>query len=115
MIRNRCDRGSATAEFAVVLPAVMAMVMLLLGLTRAITVSLDCQEAARAIARSTVAAQSVEDYGSVAHAIAGESDVTVHELPDRWEVRVACPLMPGPLGVLPLRVEGEAIGFKQGV
>lgn len=115
MIRNRYDRGSATAEFAVVLPAVMAMVLLLLALTRAIAVSLDCQEAARTVARSIAVAQTVDDYGSVAHAIAGDADVTVRDLPDRWEIRISCPLLPGPLDVLPAHVEGHAIGFKRPV
>lgn len=48
----RSDRGSVTAETAVALPALMLLVGVLLGLTRALALELAEQDAARVGARS---------------------------------------------------------------
>lgn len=51
---SHADRGAATAEFAVVLPAVAMVAMVLLCLTRTVTVSMRCQDAASAVVRELV-------------------------------------------------------------
>lgn len=113
-VRNPSDRGSVTAEFAVVLPAVMVMAMLLLALTRTIAVSLDCQEAARTVARQLVTGGGTDrDWQDLVQAAADGSTLTIDDLGDRYEVRTRCPVLPGPLDVLPAAVEGFAIGFRQ--
>lgn len=53
------DEGAATAEFAVVLPCVAAVAILVLCLGRASVVSMNCQDAAAAGAR----AFAVDDTG----------------------------------------------------
>ena len=54
------DEGAATAEFAVVLPCVAAVAILVLCLGRASVVSMNCQDAAAAGAR----AFAVDDAGA---------------------------------------------------
>lgn len=51
---SHADSGAATAEFAVVLPAVAMVAMVLLCLTRTVTVSMRCQDAASAVVRELV-------------------------------------------------------------
>ena len=58
------DEGAATAEFAVVLPCVAAVAILVLCLGRASVVSMNCQDAAAAGAR----AFAVDDKGAESNA-----------------------------------------------
>ena len=46
--------GSATAEFAIVLPSIIAIAGLILAIGRVVIVSMDCQSAAAAAAREFV-------------------------------------------------------------
>ena len=59
--KRHADEGSATAEFAVVLPSVAAVAMLMLCLGRAVVVSMDCQDAAAVAAHAmTIAGRDGE-------------------------------------------------------
>lgn len=106
------ERGSATAEFAVVLPAVMVLAVLLLSLTRVSMVSMACQDAANQVARVMVSQSDADSARRVAASVVGEeASVTIGESSGMTEVVVSCPVMPGPLGVLPTHVEGRAYGL----
>ena len=95
------DEGAATAEFAVVLPCVAAVAILVLCLGRASVVSMNCQDAAAAGAR----AFAVDDTG-------GESATVRFERgADFVTVTVQCPVVPDPTGVLPTRVTGKATRY----
>lgn len=105
------DCGSVTAEFAVVLPAVVAVALLLVGLTRTVAVSMRCQDAAAAVVRELVVTGGQTDAAAVARDVAGaDASVAVRRAQDRVTVNVTCPVLPGPLGVLPAQVSGEAVG-----
>ena len=82
---SHADSGAATAEFAVVLPAVAMVAMVLLCLTRTV----------------------------VASGIAGEGAV-VSVADDGHSIRVTaqCPVLPDPFGVLPVKVTGSATGWR---
>lgn len=84
------DEGAATAEFAVVLPCVAAVAILVLCLGRASVVSMSCQDAAAAGDSATVRF----DRGA-----------------DSVTVTVQCPVIPDPTGVLPARVTGKATRY----
>ncbi|WP_335341928.1 TadE/TadG family type IV pilus assembly protein [Bifidobacterium moraviense] len=105
-----------TAEFAVILPVVMTLVLLLLGLTQAIGVSLACQDAARAAAYEVVVAGADADPVAAARAAAGTVDVavSVDHGDDGTRIRTTCPVMPGPLDVLPVTVGGTAMALGDG-
>ncbi|NEG97076.1 hypothetical protein GFD17_09985 [Bifidobacterium sp. SMB2] len=111
--KDMADAGTVTAEFAVVLPAVMVVSLLLFSSARAVIVNMNCQEAARAAAREMVVAgeSGDADPAGVVARIAG-SGATVSTATGGGQVTVItrCPLMPGPFGVLPVALEGRAVG-----
>lgn len=105
------ERGSATAEFAMTLPAVMALAVLLLSLGRVSMVSMACQDAANQVARIAVTGADSESMGQVVAGVAGGgASFAMNESADMVEATVVCPVLPGPLGVLPAQVEGHAYG-----
>ncbi|PLS28722.1 TadE family type IV pilus minor pilin [Bifidobacterium parmae] len=105
------DPGAVTAEFATVLPAVVVLALLLLALSRTVMVSIGCQDAASAAARAAVTAGDAADPAAAAHAVGGgDVAVQVNRDGDHVTVTTRCPVVPDPLGVLPTRVEGRAVG-----
>lgn len=109
-----CERGAATAEFAIILPSVIAIAGLLLALGRVVTVSMDCQSAAAAAAREFV----VSDDESAARRIAGQvADgavrMTLSQSAETVKATVECPVLPGPMDLTPVRVTGQAVASKQ--
>ena len=111
---SRWEEGSATAEFAMILPAVVVMAVLVLSLTRVVVVSMDCQDAAAAAAREAVLAGDSGNSAAAARTVAGSSaSVTLSRSNGTVTATVHCPVLPGPLGVLPTRVTGTAVGIEQ--
>jgi len=111
---SHADSGAATAEFAVVLPAVAMVAMVLLCLT----VSMRCQDAASAVVRELVTREgglsgAGMSVNAVASGIAGEGAV-VSVADDGHSIRVTaqCPVLPDPFGVLPVKVTGSATGWR---
>lgn len=102
--------GSATAEFAIVLPSVIAIAGLILAIGRVVIVSMDCQSAAAAAAREFV----VTGDGSIAADVAGgEPHVIIAHDGQSTSVMVECSVLPGPLDVTPTRVTGNATAISQ--
>jgi uncharacterized protein (UPF0333 family) len=75
-VDGREDRGSVTAEFALLLPAVVVLLALALGAVRVVVTQLQCVDAARAAARVAARGESVDVVRQVAHA-AGPDGATV--------------------------------------
>lgn len=71
-----CDRGSSTAEFAVVLPAVIFVLALVLGAAATGMVQLRLEEGARLGARAAARGESEETVQSIVHRV--EPAATVH-------------------------------------
>lgn len=106
------ERGSVTAEFATVLPAVMVVALLLLSLTRLVGVSIGCQDAASAAARAAVAAGGGADASVAARNAVGDGiALNVSTAGQRVSVVARCPVLSDPRGVLPTVVEGRAVGI----
>ncbi|WP_152209224.1 TadE/TadG family type IV pilus assembly protein [Bifidobacterium cebidarum] len=110
----RIDEGSATAEFAVVLPSVIAIAGLVLALGRAVTVSMDCSSAASAAAREFVVTGDRAAAQRMASAVM-ETDVTitVRQSEQLAHIRVTCPVLPGPMNLTPMQVVGESTAVVQ--
>ncbi|KAB7789948.1 TadE family protein [Bifidobacterium leontopitheci] len=105
---SRHDEGAATAEFAMVLPAVAMVAVVLLGMTRTVVVSMDCQDAASAVAREQLVSGG-GDPQATARAVAGSgAAASVSRSGDGIRVTVQCPVLPDPFGVLPTKVTGSA-------
>ena len=102
------DEGAATAEFAVVLPCVAAVAILVLCLGRASVVSMNCQDAAAAGAR----AFAVDDTGGESKARTAVMAAAGGSATVRFERGAEqCPVVPDPTGVLPTRVTGKATRY----
>lgn len=111
---GRSDEGAVTAEFAVVLPAVMIAAVLILMLARASTVAMTCQDAASAAARTAIISKDDNKTKTVARNAAGaDVDVSVARMNGQVEIVVSCPIVSDPLHVLPKVVHGRAIGEEQ--
>ena len=110
--KRHADEGSATAEFAVVLPSVAAVAMLMLCLGRAVVVSMDCQDAV-AVAAHAIAGRDGESRArSAALAAAGnDARVSFSRNADSVTITVQCPVIPDPVGVLPTRVTAKATRY----
>lgn len=107
------DCGAVTAEFATVLPVVVALAVLLLTLTRVVVVQVACQDAASSAARAAVTASSAGvDPQKAAVTAAGQVGVVaaVSLSADTVTVTTSCPVVPDPMGVLPTKVTGKAVG-----
>ncbi|MCI1219089.1 MAG: pilus assembly protein [Bifidobacterium sp.] len=97
-----------------VLPAVIVMAALLMSLARAVTVSMDCQDAAAVAARQLVITSGEADASAIARSVAGADAATkVSHQKGTFTVNVQCPVLPGPLRVLPTHVHGSATGVEQ--
>ena len=94
------DCGTVTAEFAVVLPCVAAVAILVLCLGRASIVSMTIDAGGEAKARA--AAQTIAGGGSTVSFAANANSVTVV---------VRCPVAADPTGVLPASVVGKATRY----
>ena len=92
--------GSATAEFAIVLPSIIAIAGLILAIGRVVIVSMDCQSAAAAAAREFVVTGDESSARSIAADVAGgEPRVSIAH--DRQSTRETdeSSVMPGPQDV----------------
>ena len=69
------ERGTVTAEFAMVLPSVIVLTAVMLAMTRAAIVTLDCEQAAAAAARELL----VSNDESRRHPLWFIWPVTVHQ------------------------------------
>lgn len=106
--------GSATAEFAIVLPSIIAIAGLILAIGRVVIVSMDCQSAAAAAAREFVVTGDESSARSIAAGVAGgEPHVSIAHDGQSTSVTVECSVLPGPLDVTPTRVTGNATAISQ--
>ena len=106
--------GSATAEFAIVLPSVIAIAGLILAIGRVVIVSMDCQSAAAAAAREFVVTGDESSARSIAADVAGgDPRVSIAHNGQSTSVMVECSLLPGPLDVTPTQVTGNATAISQ--
>ena len=106
--------GSATAEFAIVLPSIIAIAGLILAIGRVVIVSMDCQSAAAAAAREFVVTGDESSARSIAADVAGgKPHVSIAHDSQSTSVTVECSVLPGPLDVTPTRVTGNATAISQ--
>ncbi len=94
---RRRDRGQATVELAVALPAVVALLVLLLAAGSAVVAQVRVADAARAGARAVIAGETSTQVTAVVHELAGAGASVGIASGDLVEVTVTRPLG-GPLG-----------------
>lgn len=110
---NKADCGAVTAEYAVVLPCVAVVAMLVLCLGRGAIVSMNCQDAAAAGARAmTIDSDGERRAVAAAKSVAGDgSMVSFTNDADAVTVIVRCPIMSDPTGLIPAQVMGKATRY----
>lgn len=97
-----------------VLPAVMVMAVLLMMLARAVTVEMNCQDAASAGARvAVVSGSDIDARAAALQAAGGDARVSISHGFKRVNVVVSCRVVPDPMHVLPMAVVGKATGVVQ--
>lgn len=114
---RRCDRardgGMVTAETALAIPVLVAMVGMLLWGLGAVAVQLQCLDAARAGARAAARGEADGVVAEVTQAAAPRgAEVAWERDGGLYRVRVAARTL-GPR-LLALRVEGEAVAHAEG-
>lgn len=114
---GRSDAGMATAEMAVVLPTLVALVLLACGLVATCQSALRCEDAARLAARSVARGDDPDGAAALARADApAHALVSVSRSGGEVRVRVSVSAgLPGPLGrVLPrFPVQGSAVALDE--
>lgn len=111
--RGPADRGSVSAEAAVVIPALVLFTMALVWALTAAAAQIQCVDAARIGARA--AARSEPGAAALAAARSAAprgARVTVGRVGELWRVRVEAPT-PGP-GPLTLTLKAEAAAQDEG-
>lgn len=106
--RSAGHRGQATAELAVLLPAVVALLVVLLAAGAAVVTQVRVADAARAGARAAVAGETSAQVQRIAADLAGEgARVSIGAAGDMVSVEVSRAL-PGPPGQWGLRASSVA-------
>ncbi|HEU0131071.1 MAG TPA: TadE family type IV pilus minor pilin [Mycobacteriales bacterium] len=98
---TRTQRGSATAELAVALPALLAVLALCVWALSVVAATLRCADAARAAARAAARGEAPETVAATARRTAGRPVATARTADgDLVTVRVTARLAPPLLGRL---------------
>ena len=105
--REMRDRGTATAELAVALPAVVVVLAGVLAVGQAVLAQVQCVDAARAGARAAARGDSAAEVSSLAREGAGDVSVTVERQGKLVAVSVSrrLTLLGGPV----VQVQGRAV------
>lgn len=126
---RKVDPGTVTAEFAIVLPAVIALTLLVLSLSQVIVTKVSCQDAARegvqayqmALVSQTGPASASTGGGgqgraeAVVHQRAGnEARVVFTSQGDTTRIDVTCPVRLGTVPFFHLSLHSEAYALKVG-
>ncbi|AEI13123.1 TadE family type IV pilus minor pilin [Cellulomonas gilvus] len=110
---GRGDRGAVTAELAVGLPAVVLLVLAVLGVGVAGVQHMRCAEAARTAARIAALGEPDGEAVAAAHRVAGGGAHVSVTRDDRWvTVTVTAGLPVGALGDA-VTVEGRAVAWVE--
>ncbi|MCC2309486.1 TadE family type IV pilus minor pilin [Cellulomonas chengniuliangii] len=108
------ERGSATAELAVALPAVVVLLVALLVLASAATTQLRCADAARAGARIAALGEDEAAVDEVVTRLAGaRAEVELGRDGDWVTVSVTSPSTVGALHLAPVRVAASATAWVE--
>lgn len=105
------DRGSVTAELAVLLPGVVLALVVILVVASAGVMQVRCADAARAGARAAAVGEAEGEVTAIVQHLAGDdAQVTITQSEEWVDVRVAAEVPLGPLsGVLHTEVVFSAL------
>lgn len=116
VVRGGREAGSVTAETAVVLPALVLVLALLVSGARAVSAQLACQDAARVAARAAARGEPAAEVARLARAVAPRgAAVAVDRDAGLVRVRVTARIAPfGAAAALPdVTVVGRAVAADE--
>lgn len=109
----RRERGSITAETAVVLPAILMLILAAASLIAVIVAKLECEDAAREAARAAARSEPAGAVERLARQAApANSTVAVRSTGDQVTVSVATTVR-ALGGLVTVRVSGEAVSLRE--
>ncbi|TCD54540.1 pilus assembly protein [Alloscardovia theropitheci] len=123
-VLGETDKGTITAEFAVIFPSVVAITILIVSMSRVIVVQLDCHSAARQAAYAVITADEVGSEQSSMNRIAQRAAMSVAGKNTRthinwndtsFEVVTTCDVARIGKISLPLSMQGKARGVRHGI
>lgn len=102
------DSGAVTAEFAIVLPCALILVLVLFGLGGAVVRTMNCHDAAAQVAYYMVTHHDDKAAASIVQRVAGAgASAQVSRGGNVANIVVKCPLIPDPLHILPPLIESR--------
>jgi uncharacterized protein (UPF0333 family) len=112
------NKGSVTAEFAVIMPVVVIVIGIILSVFAAVTTTIRCQNTANKVVEQLVAAQyaynnmsAVDVPGLVYNGVNNKARWEVVPASPYIKVRIFSNVSIGPVQIIPIEVQAEAFGY----
>lgn len=112
---GNAERGSVTAEFAAVAPAIAIVLALCLGAIQAVTHQLRLADAAAGSARALGRGDDVATVVARARITVGDASLSSERQGEFVCVHLRSPCPPGPFGALGLTVEARSCALAGGL
>lgn len=107
-IKNVKDSGAVTAEFAIILPTVVILAIVLIFVGKSVVNTMNCNDAAGQVAYYIASTHDSKEAQNIVHKVSGKnSSVKVEYVGNMANIVVSCPVVPDPLKVLPMQVEAR--------
>lgn len=107
-IKNVKDSGAVTAEFAIILPTVAILAIVLIFVGKSVVSTMNCNDAAGQVAYYIASTHDSKEAQNIVHKVSGKnSSVKVEYVGNMANIVVSCPVVPDPLKVLPMQVEAR--------
>lgn len=107
-IKNVKDSGAVTAEFAIILPTVAILAIVLIFVGKSVVNTMNCNDAAGQVAYYIASTHDSKEAQNIVHKVSGKnSSVKVEYVGNMANIVVSCPIVPDPLKVLPMQVEAR--------
>ena len=107
-IKNVKDSGAVTAEFAIILPTVAILAIVLIFVGKSVVNTMNCNDAAGQVAYYIASTHDSKEAQTIVHKVSGKnSSVKVEYVGNMANIVVSCPVVPDPLKVLPMQVEAR--------
>lgn len=107
-IKNVKDSGAVTAEFAIILPTVAILAIVLIFVGKSVANTMNCNDAAGQVAYYIASTHDSKEAQNIVHKVSGKnSSVKVEYVGNMANIVVSCPVVPDPLKVLPMQVEAR--------
>ncbi|RIY22266.1 hypothetical protein CJI53_00700 [Bifidobacteriaceae bacterium VN002] len=107
-IKNVKDSGAVTAEFAIIIPTVAILAIVLIFVGKSVVNTMNCNDAAGQVAYYIASTHDSKEAQNIVHKVSGKnSSVKVEYVGNMANIVVSCPVVPDPLKVLPMQVEAR--------